>query len=185
MLTKAKMLKELKAGNIKISPFDESKLGTNSYDLMMTDEVVEVKPPNGGIYLSTVEKPDLRRIKPCSDRFGRFIKLQPFKLYLGATVETFGSDKYIPHITNRSSIARCGVFTNLVAGFGDVGFDDDWTLEIFSIRHCKLYIDYPVCQGYFIRPDGPVEHLYEGKYKGQKGPTASLMMEEVKRRLKT
>jgi len=99
--------------------------------------------------------------------------------YLGYTNEEMGSDYYVPMYEGRSSTARLGIVSHLSAGFGDVGFKSQWTLEIAVKEHTKIYPNMEIGQVYFIQGSEEVPtYKYEGKYLNQKGAQSSKMYED-------
>lgn len=105
--------------------------------------------------------------------------LSPDMFYLGNTVEKAGSDRYIPMYEGRSSLARLGLVSHLSAGFGDVGFKSQWTLEIAVKEPLKIYPNMRIGQVYFVKgsSDYP-KYMYDGKYNGQTGPQESKMYKD-------
>jgi len=104
------------------------------------------------------------------------IILSPDMFYLGNTVEKVGSNKFVPMYEGRSSLARLGLISHFSAGFGDVGFTSQWTLEISVKEPLKIYRGMRIGQVYFVKgtSDYP-KYMYEGKYNGQTGPQESKM----------
>jgi len=99
--------------------------------------------------------------------------------YLGYTNEKIGSDFYIPMYEGRSSTARLGIVSHLSAGFGDVGFKQQWTLEIAVKEDTKLYRDMEIGQVYFMQGSEEIpSHKYVGKYTNQSGAQESKMFED-------
>ena len=99
--------------------------------------------------------------------------LQPGVLYIGRTVERTSSDKFIPMINGRSSGGRLGISIHVCAGFGDVGFDGTWTLEITCVEPVIIYPYTEVAQVCYFKPYGKIDKLYRGRYFGQVDATAS------------
>ena len=133
MLTGSKVLEEIEKGNICISPFDKKQLNPNSYNVRLgstlkvyTDNVLDFNKDNPS---KTIESP--------VDGF----VLQPGELYLGNIVERVSTDKYISAVDGRSSIGRLGILIHATAGFGDIGFDGNYTLEIFCVKPVRIYPD--------------------------------------------
>ena len=133
MLTGSKVLEEIEKGNICISPFDKKQLNPNSYNVRLgstlkvyTDNVLDFNKDNPS---KTKESP--------VDGF----VLQPGELYLGNIVERVSTDKYISAVDGRSSIGRLGILIHATAGFGDIGFDGNYTLEIFCVKPVRIYTD--------------------------------------------
>lgn len=99
--------------------------------------------------------------------------------YLGYTNEKIGSDFYIPMYEGRSSTARLGILSHLSAGFGDVGFKSQWTLEIAVQEDTKFYPNIDIGQVYFVSGSEEIPtHKYEGKYVSQVGAQESKMYKD-------
>jgi len=99
--------------------------------------------------------------------------------YLGYTNEKMGSDFYIPMYEGRSSTARLGISSHLSAGFGDVGFKSQWTLEIAIQENTKFYPNVDIGQVYFVSGSEEIPSFkYEGKYVSQSGAQESKMFKD-------
>ena len=85
------------------------------------------------------------------------------------TIEVAGAyKKFVPMIASRSSLVRWGIDVCVSAGFGDVGYVNRWTLEIYNFSDYKMAIPVGarICQIYFDKLDGPKDSkLYDGQYK--------------------
>ena len=99
--------------------------------------------------------------------------LQPGVLYIGRTVERTATDKFIPMINGRSSGGRLGISIHICAGFGDIGFDGTWTLEITVVEPVRIYPNEEIAQVCFFTPAGRKAKLYRGRYYKQEDATAS------------
>ena len=104
--------------------------------------------------------------------------LWPGILYLARTVETIGSNAFVPIVEGRSSVGRLGIHVHVTAGFCDLGFRGTITLEIHVIHPVRIYPGLPLCQTYFLEPRGEIE-LYKGRYQNQVEPTASRFSMKV------
>ncbi|MCX5088317.1 dCTP deaminase [Streptomyces sp. NBC_00365] len=151
-------------GRVRISPFSPEQVNPNSYnvrlgDTLMTyvDEVIDAHAPNPTTSL---------RIGP------EGYVLQPGQLYLGHTVEQVGSDQYVPLLFGRSSVGRLGLFVEITAPIGDIGFHGQWTLMLSAIRPLRVYPGMKIGQIMFFVSCGEVE-LYHGKYQAASGPQES------------
>lgn len=167
MLTAHEIVKQVKKGNILIAPFDLSQLNPNSYNVNLAPRL---KVYEKGCILDPKEE------NKCYNEIvipKEGYVLVPNTLYIGSTVETIGSDKYISAIDGRSSMGRLGMQIHLTAGFGDIGFEGNYTLEITVVNPLRIYPNYPIAQVYFEKPDGKVDFLYHGRYQGQTGATES------------
>lgn len=107
--------------------------------------------------------------------------LQPGILYIGRTVERTASDFYIPMINGRSSGGRLGISIHICAGFGDVGFDGTWTLEISCVEPVKIYPNVEIAQVCYFKPVGKCGRLYRGRYFLQEEATASRFYQSKRR----
>lgn len=99
--------------------------------------------------------------------------LQPGVLYIGRTVEKTGTDKFIPMINGRSSGGRLGISIHICAGFGDIGFEGTWTLEITVVEPVRIYPYEEIAQVCYFTPAGKKPKLYRGRYYNQEAATAS------------
>lgn len=184
MLTGAAIREAVKSGDIKITDFNENQLNPNSYNLRLHPQLKiysdvaeifagEVTPTTrfGQDYLdSKGENPTTELVIPEEG-----IILYPNVLYIGRTVEETGTEKFIPMLNGRSSGGRLGMNIHICAGFGDIGFDGTWTLEITVVHPLKVYPNMEIAQVSFFTPAGEVDKLYRGKYFKQIEATESRM----------
>ena len=172
MILTGEEIKSQLGKNILIEPFDEKQLNPNSYNLRLHDELI--------VYEEIVL--DVRR----PNRYRRYIippegfVLQPFKLYLGRTVERTETHNCVPMLEGRSSIARLGLFVNASAGFGDVGFSGYWTLELVAVHPIRIYPGLAVCQILYHTLEGTVsEYRSSDKYQNNQDIQPSLFFKEL------
>jgi dCTP deaminase len=164
MLTDSDILKHRKEGFIEITPWNESRLGSNSYDLTLSkhlkvyrDDILDCKRNNPSLTLTI---PDVG------------YTLKPGELYLGSTNEyTKTHESIVPQLEGKSSIARLGICIHLTAGFGDCGFRGHWTLEITCVKPITIYADMPIAQIYYFMTLGkcikPYHRKTNAKYNDQ------------------
>lgn len=140
-------------GQVFIDPFDPAQLNPNSYNLTLddyllvhTDEIMTFNDPDQWTRRS-FDTP-----------------LLPGEFYLTRTVESAGSDYYVPLIEGRSTAARHGITVHLSAGFGDIGFKSQWTLEVTVAKPIILEPGMLICQIAFLEPHGRVTSKYRGQY---------------------
>lgn len=171
----------VKSGAIIIDPFDPERVGPNSYDLTLGSQIKSYNLFHQSPYSSTNIRPlDVKTDNPIVEKEigdSGFV-LQPNTLYLAHTNEVAGSKHYVPCIEGRSSMARLGIQVHLTAGFGDVGFVGQWTLEILVVHPVRVYVGTRICQIYFDTLIGQIDKLYEGKYNNSKGAIASRSWED-------
>lgn len=185
---------------IVVDPFDSSLVGPNSVDLrlgrslLVYENVVKsrflAKPagrspiswekenrpddpvnPSSESSILDMRRDNLTRKLDIED-YG--IVLRPGILYLGTTVERIGSNEFVPIVEGRSSVGRLGIHVHVTAGFCDIGFFGQITLEIHVVHPVRVYAGTPICQAYFLTPSGSIE-LYNGRYQNQDGPVSSRL----------
>lgn len=178
---------------IHIDPYDPALVGPNSVDLRLGDRLLvyegvvkrfrrdalsptEPPPEENPVYAEGGPQPlDMRKENPTFELPipENGIVLRPGILYLGTTIECIGSNAFVPIVEGRSSIGRLGLHVHVTAGFCDLGFKGQITLEIHVIHPIRVYAGIPICQAYFLTPEGAIE-LYKGRYQDQEnGPVAS------------
>ena len=166
ILVGSEIVEEWKKGNIHILPFNEDNVGPNSYDVTLGDTL---KCYIGTVLDSKIDN-QVEEIKIPE----RGYCLDPNILYLGHTNEEAGSDYFLPMYEGRSSMARLGIQSHLSAGFGDLGFKQQWTLEIKVAMPVIVYPNMRIGQVYFNRVNYKAsDRLYQGKYAEQSGVQAS------------
>lgn len=181
ILTDSDIQKRVNCGDIAFLPkFDRSQLGSNSYDLTLArtlmvykqfgQTTIEPESPIVNMPLDCREDNPTIEFQIPDEGF----VLQPGELYLGATVEATKCKDLCPMLEGKSSIGRLGMSVHVTAGFGDIGFEGHWTLEITVVRPLRIYAHMPIAQIYFLLPLGKCEIPYKrkmsAKYDGQSRP---------------
>lgn len=182
-------------GEIEIDPYNPDHLNPVSYDLTLGDEVVIYKTWVG------FEETDLFRLSP-DERRVLDVKDEPetakFKIdpergwilkpgigYLMHTHERVFTKKYVPVLDGKSSIGRLFMVVHVTAGYGDPGFNGQYTLEVTVTHPLKVYAGMKIAQMRFhtIAATDGVEKPYEGNYTGDgaKGPVASRAYRQFKK----
>ena len=171
MLTYNQIKIEQARGGLFIEDFDEKRLNPNSYNLRLAPELL--------IYDDVVLDPR----KPSKTRKlvipPEGLILEPFRLYLGQTMEYTETPNFIPVIDGRSSLGRYGLAVHVTAGFGDIGYKGTWTLEIWCIQPFVLVPGMEICQISYQQPYGEITKRYQGKYQGAKNVLASRLYTEM------
>lgn len=172
ILSDKKILEEIKKKSIVITPFDESNMGGNSYDVHLSphfaqyvDKIIDAKKHN--------------KIKHFKIPKTGFV-LKPGQLYLGSTLEYTETHKHVPFLEGKSSTGRLGIDIHATAGKGDVGFCGYWTLEISASKPVRIYAGMPIGQLIYYVVSGKVDRLYHkkknAKYSDQQHlPKESMM----------
>jgi dCTP deaminase len=157
-------------GRVRISPFSSDQVNPNSYNvrlgptlLVYTCDVLDAHHSNPTEAITIGEHGYV---------------LQPGELYLGHTLEEVGSDLYVPLLFGRSSVGRLGLFVEITAPIGDIGFHGQWTLMLSPVRPLRVYARMKIGQIMFVVSTGTVD-LYTGKYQASTGPQASRYWHDV------
>ncbi|MFT4568048.1 MAG: dCTP deaminase [Saprospiraceae bacterium] len=155
ILTDAKILEGIEKGGIVIEPFEQSCLGTNSYDVHLgktlavyKDRVLDAKRHNKIEYFEIGEE--------------GFV-LEPGTLYLGVTEEYTETHAAVPFLEGKSSIGRLGIDIHATAGKGDVGFCNSWTLEISCVQPVRVYAGMLIGQLIYFLVEGDILNYYNKK----------------------
>jgi dCTP deaminase len=165
-------------GDVIISPYDETNVGPNSYDVTLNNKLRIYR--NSPLDMKSENQTEVLTITESG------VILKPNILYIGATNETATSNKYVPMFEGRSSIGRLGISTHVTAGFGDVGFGyidgvcqyPTWTLEISVIEPIKVYPNVRIGQVYFLKLLSEPDKFYQGKYSCQKETQPSMLFKD-------
>ena len=106
--------------------------------------------------------------------------LQPGELYLGVTEEYTETHQHVPFLEGKSSIGRLGIDIHATAGKGDIGFCNNWTLEISVIKPVRVYAGMPVGQLIYFCVKGeilvPYNRKQNAKYNEQTNKPVESMM---------
>jgi dCTP deaminase len=164
ILTGPEITAAARDGRLRIDPFEPDQVNPNSYNVRLgprlltyTSPVIDAHRPNPT--RSTEIGPD------------GFV-LQPGELYLGHTLEQVGSDTFVPLLFGRSSVGRLGLFVEITAPIGDIGFHGQWTLMLSPVRPLRVYSGMKIGQIMFFVSVGSLD-LYRGKYQSAAGPLPS------------
>ena len=170
MILSGKEIQRRMNSDIIITPFDEKKVGPNSYNLSLDstllvyeDAILDMKKPNA---IKEVVIPQ------------EGLVLQQHTLYLGRTVEYTKTLNCVPMLEGRSSIGRLGLFIHVTAGFGDVGFAGYWTLEMYCIQPIRIYAGVEICQIFYHTIEGDYTHYSSEKYQNNIGVQPSLLYKD-------
>ena len=165
ILTGTDIKKAVKEGSIEVSPYDPRFVGPNSLDVHLhpemrfyTEKVLDARQPPSVL---SVTIPDCGYL------------LFPGHLYLGRTVERTYTPQHVPKLGGRSSTGRLGINIHQTAGFGDLGFNGTWTLELSVVQPVRIYPGIRIGQIWFMSVSGAVQQIYDGQYQGQIDATPS------------
>src|SRR5438309_7858230 len=102
ILTGEEIQLEVGRGRITIEPFHVGQLNPNSYNYRLSPEIT--------ICTDSLLDPIRRGEWSCMHIPDDGLVLEPHRLYLGSTIESIGSDVYVPSLIGRSSLGRLGMF---------------------------------------------------------------------------
>lgn len=174
MILSGKKIAEENGRGLEIIPFDPKCVNPNSYNLKLHNELLVYDISPHGVL--DMKKP-IKTKKIIIPENG--LILEPNKLYLGRTKEYTKSRDYVPMLEGRSSIGRLGIGIHVTAGFGDIGFEGYWTLEIFCKQPVIIYPDIEICQIYYHTIEGDYDLYNSGKYAHNTGIQPSLLYTEL------
>ena len=170
MLSGKEIMRQIDKGNIVISPFSESQVNPNSYNLTLgselliyTDRVLDAAKKNNTKTLT---------IPP------EGITLLPDMLYIASTREYTETYGFVPQISGRSSIGRVGLYVHITAGLGANGYKGTWMLTLSCTVPVKIYAGMEVGQIYYFPIVGDDSLKYSGGYQGHKSASTSLVYNE-------
>ena len=168
ILSDSKILEKINSGEIVINPYDHSQLGSNSYDVRMSNKLL--------VYLDPILDPKEDQATTTIDIPKEGLVIHPGKLYLGVTIEHTETLKDVIMFEGKSSLARLGLFVHITSGFGDVGFKGHITLEISCIQPIRIYPNMKIGQVYYQSVDGFVINPYSSKIDAKYNNTNPLPM---------
>ena len=168
ILTHDEILKEIKAGNIVITPFCEDQVGPASVDLRLGNEFRVFKKLHNLYHVNNVSNfNEITELVTVEDHF----VLMPGETVLGITLERIKLPSYLSGwLEGRSRFARLGLMVHITASFMQPGIDNHQVLEISNVSPIPLAI-HPgtaICQFVFERTIG--EATYQGIFKDQIKP---------------
>lgn len=191
LLSDEDIVREIESGRIVIEPFDEGQLQPNGYDVRVgpvyyvLEDGLDVLFP----FIEELAKKSYVRRTAAEEIIhvggrrvrGRFIRLPPNGFVIAATMERIGTRENIAaSLRCRSSLARAGISIARCAGWGDIGFDGVWTMEVvnhLSIPH-YLPVGLRVGQIVFFRAGTPAKRPYAGKYTGSREPAPPKLYDD-------
>ncbi|MFI7350637.1 dCTP deaminase [Streptomyces sp. NPDC049936] len=159
-------------GRLRITPFAADQVNPNSYNVRLGPTLIT--------YTSTVLDPHRPNPTNATSIGSDGHILQPGELYLGHTLEEVGSDTFVPLLFGRSSVGRLGLFVEITAPIGDIGFHGHWTLMLTPVRPLRVYEGMQIGQIMFFVSTGAID-LYRGKYQAAAGPQPSAYWRDLAR----
>ncbi len=170
ILTKNKILEEIKKGRIKIYPFDPNQIGPGSIDFTLGNHFRIFKIPNQPIKITEeTDSKDFTKEIVISQK--NPLILRPKETVLGITREKLSlSPDLCGWIEGRSRFARIGLAVHVSAGFIQPGTSNHQVLEITNLSSYSLVLvpGVKICQIVIERSEGKA--IYRGRFKNQNRP---------------
>jgi dCTP deaminase len=168
VLTREEILREIRAGRIKIEPFEENQVGPGSIDLTLDNKFRIYKEIQDVFYVREDSDPnELTRTIEVRDA----ILLKPSQTIHGITKEKITLPSNIcGWIEGRSRFARLGLLVHITSGFVQPGVSNRQVLEIGNVSPVPLKIKpgIRICQLVLERTEGKA--VYKGKFLSQEEP---------------
>ena len=164
ILTKNEILKLIRAGDIKITPFDPASVGPASIDLSL------------GSHLRVFDEQNISAIDELSDyksitrrvNISRGYILKPGVLVLGITRETVTLPGTVcGWINSRSRFARIGLMSHIAAPFISPGVSNKQVLEIFNAANHPINLRPGVKICHLVLQECKGSALYRGAFRKQ------------------
>lgn len=175
ILTGHAIWQAVQSEEIAITPFDEKMLNSNSIDLTLGEEVKvyrrwaresSPKSPDGAHLMPVEVAVDTKQEASTIDfRIGPAgWYLRPGIGYLMHTQERVFSNRYVPVLDGKSSLGRLFIQVHTTAGFGDIGFDGQYTLEVTVTHPVIVHAGMRIAQMRFHSVQGEIS-AYAGNYQ--------------------
>lgn len=170
---------------IEIDPFEPNNLNPASIDLRLGPSVLYMGANQGNIDVKKAQM--ISRDYEAKEIGSTGILLWPYNLYLMHTVERVCTHRYVPVLDGKSSLGRLGVSVHETAGYGDPGFNGQYTLEVRVFRPTRVYAGMRFCQMRFHTLVGSCDdYARHGNYVGgaAQGPVISLVHRQFQEKKK-
>lgn len=193
ILSGAAIRDAVQSGDIRIEPYDPGQINPVSYDVTLGEKVAvyrgwvetyrnepQPNPQDGSRFRPLDRWLDIRE-EPEVESFDidpeRGWALLPGIGYLMHTRERICTERYVPILDGKSSIGRLFMMIHVTAGFGDPGFDGQYTLEVQVTHPVRVFPGMRVGQMRFQTVEGGTAESYQrrGNYTGRlaSGPVPS------------
>jgi len=171
MILTGQEIKKRLGTDIIIEPYNEEQLNPNSYNLRLHNEMMIY---TGRVLDAKADNPTKRIIIPSSG-----FELQVGELYLARTLEYTETRNLVPMIIGRSSVGRLGMTVHLTSGFGDIGYQGFWTLQLTCVKPVRIYPGMKICQIFYHTAIGDAIEYASKKYQKSESIVASQLYQEL------
>ena len=170
ILTHDDIIDAIEKGDIVIDGGNFYAIGVNSIDLHLSPFIITLEGKHEDFMFNPEGVIDVRfpPYLTYKEIGADGLILWPNRVYLASTTERTITNKHVPIMHGKSSIARLGVSVH-DAGFGDIGFAGHWTLELTVAQPVRVYAGIPICQLSFHEPKSlPTETYMQRKQSSYK-----------------
>lgn len=175
---------QIELGRITVDPYDPRRINPASIDLTLGTGVSVYQqnyewrrphlrniPEDGSNMMPVNERLWDSKEKQCVETFQIGEEgwvLQPGIGYLLHTAERVTTNHFVPVLDGKSSVGRAFILVHYTAGYGDPGFDGQYTLEVTSLFPIRVYPGMRFCQIRFHTLVGdPLLYTEKGHYTDQ------------------
>lgn len=170
ILTGNEIQRQKDLGNIIIQPFCSSQISTNSYDLRLSNTLIKYKNSDA---IDPKIKQEYIKIEIPDEGF----LINKGEFYLGTSLETIGSNDFVPILHAKSGTARMGLFVHITADLIDIGSIGKLTFQLYATLPVIVYPNMLLAQVTFWKTFGEIK-LYDGKYQNSTEPRISQIYKD-------
>jgi dCTP deaminase len=130
--------KAIEKGDIVINSFEDERLQPASYDILLGNKFL-VSNTEATMAIDPVMKVFPQTKEIVIPDTGLFV-LHPGISILGTSLDYFGSDKYLIHLSGKSSLARLGLIIHNTAGIINPGHFLNITFELCNLNSLPIIL---------------------------------------------
>ncbi|OHA63301.1 MAG: dCTP deaminase [Candidatus Wildermuthbacteria bacterium RIFCSPHIGHO2_12_FULL_45_9] len=174
--------KALQVGDLYIKDFEEARLQPASYDILLGNQFI-VTDPHATPFVDPA-KGILPKTKEIFIPDGGEFMLHPSVSVLGSSHDFFGaSNKYLIHLSGKSSLARIGLMVHNTAGIVNPGHYLNITLELCNLSSVPIILrpKMKIAQLLFSMLTSPTQQEYSktGSYSDKNHGTVAGIFKQV------
>lgn len=128
----------VKRKNIVIHDFDDARLQPASYDILLGNKFILTESHNNDFI--DPHRNILPKTREVLISDNEYFVLHPGVNVLGTSWDFFGSDKYLIHLSGKSSLARIGLIVHNTAGLINPGHYLNITLELHNLNGVPIIL---------------------------------------------
>ncbi len=199
VLSNREIRSAIKTGQVVVFPLDENNINTTSVDVRLGENFYRIRDHReDSVIFNPFDEEhvknhfELQKAQPLTKVLGSLaingltnippehlvIPMRPHERILGHTYEFIGiSTEGTSSMQARSTIGRSGINVCQDAGWGDCGYVNRWTMEIYNNndRHIVLPVGARIAQIVFYHSEG-----VESEYSSDTGKYQSITANDLK-----